>query len=146
MSRLRIERVADDAFAADWRHVHNTIIPTHLLSPEDVRDRGRRNLLDVAYLGDTLVGNTTVRPPTEEEPAATVIARVLTAHRGRGFGRELYAYALGRARELRPERIETVVLESNEAGLRFALKQGFAEFERYVLPGDTIAYVTLRLP
>jgi hypothetical protein len=31
-------------------------------------------------------------------------------------------------------------------GLRFALAHGFVEFERYVLPGDAIPYVTLRLP
>jgi hypothetical protein len=41
--------------------------------------------------------------------------------------------------------IETVVLTSNEDGLRFALRHGFVEIERYVLPGATIPYVHLRL-
>ncbi|MFF6958221.1 GNAT family N-acetyltransferase [Streptomyces sp. NPDC008317] len=146
MSTLRIERVRPDAFVQDWRAVHNTVIPTHPLSLDDVRERSGRHLLEVAYLGDVLVGNTTVRPPTDDEPVVTVIARVLTAHRGRGFGRELYARGLAHARELRPGAVETVVLESNEDGLRFALTRGFVEVERYLLPGDTIRYVTLRLP
>jgi hypothetical protein len=41
--------------------------------------------------------------------------------------------------------IETVVLASNEDGLRFAQHHGFVEVERYVLPGDTIPFLELRL-
>lgn len=37
------------------------------------------------------------------------------------------------------------MLASNEEGLRFALARGFVEVERYVLPGDTIPFVALRL-
>ncbi|MBT2447975.1 GNAT family N-acetyltransferase [Streptomyces sp. ISL-43] len=149
-----MERVhGDDAGAtagsvlSDWRYVHNLIIPTHELSLADVRERSGRNALHVAYLGDTLIGCTTVRPPTEgPAPAtATVIARVLPAYRGRGFGRELYAYGLAHARELGAEVVETVVLASNPEGLRFSQENGFVEFDRYVLPGDTVPYVELRL-
>jgi hypothetical protein len=50
-----------------------------------------------------------------------------------------------RARELGAEVIETVVLSSNEDGLRFAQKHGFVETERYLLPGDTIPWIDLRL-
>ncbi|MGW6703894.1 GNAT family N-acetyltransferase [Streptomyces sp. NPDC054956] len=159
MSDLRIERVHGDPSGnnpagpatalADWRHVHNLVIPTHELSPADVLERSGRHVLHVAYLGDTLVGCSTVRPPAPDSaPAtatATVIARILPAHRGHGFGRELYAYALAQARELGSEVIETVVLASNPEGLRFAEKNGFVEFDRYVLPGDTVPYVDLRL-
>lgn len=145
MSDLRIKQPSDDAEFEDWRHVHNVIIPAHVLSLDDVRERAGRNHLEVAYLGDVLVGCSTVRPPDGEAAAATVIARVLPAYRGRGFGEELYARGLRRARELGAEVIETVVLSSNEDGLRFALKRGFTEIERYLLPGDTIPWIDLRL-
>jgi hypothetical protein len=52
---------------------------------------------------------------------------------------------LAKARELGAQEIETVVLESNADGLRFASRLGFTETERYVLPGDTIPFVHLRL-
>lgn len=150
----------------DWQHVHNVIIPTHTLSLDDVRERARRHRLEIAYLdgedgedgedgggggggedggGGELVGCSTVRPPTDGSRTATVIARVLAPHRGRGYGQELYARGLDRARELGAEVIETVVLSSNEDGLRFALRHGFVETERYLLPGETIPWIDLRL-
>jgi GNAT superfamily N-acetyltransferase len=140
---LRIELVTD-ASAEDWQHVHNEIIPTDPLSLDDIRERMRRNRLTVAYSGDELIGCSTVRPPSDETPAATVIVRVLPAHRRQGFGGRLYDVELAEARKLAAA-IETIVLESNQDGLRFAERQGFVEFERYVLPGDTIPYITLRL-
>ncbi|WP_405743883.1 GNAT family N-acetyltransferase [Streptomyces sp. NBC_01525] len=143
MSPLHIAPPADDAAFQDWRHVHNTVIPTHDLSLEDVRERAVRHRLEVAYLDGALVGCSTVRPPVDG--TATVIARVLAAHRGRGYGAELYTRGLDRARQWGAEAIETVVLASNEDGLRFALRHGFAETERYLLPGDTIPWIDLRL-
>ncbi|MGN5378794.1 GNAT family N-acetyltransferase [Streptomyces sp. MUSC 14] len=145
MTDLRIQQPHDDATFADWQYVHNAIIPAHLLSIEEIRERAQRNHLEVAYLGDVLVGCSTVRPPAEGTPTATVIARVLAPHRGRGFGEELYARGIARARECGAEVIETVVLSSNEDGLRFAHKHGFAEIERYLLPGDTVPWIDLRL-
>ncbi|MFB8247787.1 GNAT family N-acetyltransferase [Streptomyces sp. NPDC055952] len=145
MTDLRVERPLDDKVLRDWQHVHNTIIPTHLLSLDQVRDRARRHHLEVAYLGDELVGCSTVRPPADGGATATVISRVLPAHRRRGFGAELYERGLARAREVGAEVIETVVLSSNEDGLRFAHGRGFVEIERYLLPGDTIPWVDLRL-
>ncbi|WP_436764362.1 N-acetyltransferase family protein [Streptosporangium sp. V21-05] len=145
MSDLRVKQPDDDTELEDWRYVHNVIIPTHGLSPDEVRERAQRHHLEVAYLGDVLVGCSTVRPPTDDTSTATVIARVLAAHRGRGFGEELYVRGLRRARELGAEVIETVVLSSNEDGLRFARKHGFVETERYLLPGDTIPWIDLRL-
>ncbi|MEU3693950.1 hypothetical protein [Streptomyces narbonensis] len=96
MNDLRIERARSEAQLADWRTVHNAIIPTAVLSLDEVRERAGRNRLDVAYLGEVAVGCSTVRPPDEE-------------------------------------------------GLRFAPARGFVEVERYVLPGDTVPFVTLRL-
>lgn len=145
MSDLHIKQPDNDAELEDWRYVHNVVIPTHLLSLDDVRDRAQRHRIEVAYLGDVLVGCTTVRPPTDERLTATVIARVLAAHRGQGFGGKLYAHALKQARKLGAEVIETVVLSSNESGLRFAIKHGFTETERYQLPGETIPWIDLRL-
>ncbi len=145
VSTLRIEQPDDDAGFKDWQYVHNLIIPTHQLSLDDVRERAGRNTLEVAYRDDVLVGCTTVRPPADDTATATVIARVLPGHRGQGLGRRLYERGLKRARELGAGAIETVVLTSNADGLRFAEKHGFVEVERYVLPGETIPWCTLRL-
>ncbi|MFB6619269.1 GNAT family N-acetyltransferase [Streptomyces sp. NPDC085524] len=143
---LRIERAVGDGdgLLRDWRHVHNLVVPTAPLSPEEVRERAGRNRLDVAYLGDALVGCMTVRPAAGDDPVV-VIARVLPEHRGRGLGSRLYGHGLAQARELGAATVRTVVLETNPEGLRFALARGFAEVERYVLPGDTVAFVDLDL-
>ncbi|MFF3448215.1 GNAT family N-acetyltransferase [Streptomyces sp. NPDC002667] len=145
MSILRIEAPDDEARLADWQHVHNVIVPPAALSLDEVRERARRHRLEVAYLGDVLVGCTTVRPPTGGSATATVIARVLAEHRGQGFGEELYTRGLERARASGARVIETVVLAANEDGLRFARRHGFTETERYVLPGETAEWVDLRL-
>ncbi|MFD0286253.1 GNAT family N-acetyltransferase [Streptomyces lutosisoli] len=145
MPTLRIEQPDDEARLKDWQHVHNVIVPPAAMSLDEVRERVRRNHLEVAYLGNVLVGCTTVRPPTDDTATAMVIARVLAEHRGQGFGEELYVRGLKQARELGAEVIETVVLAANEDGLRFARKHGFIEIERYVLPGETAEWVDLRL-
>jgi GNAT superfamily N-acetyltransferase len=144
MPALRIVRADGDAMFEDWRHVHNLIIPTAVLSLDDIRERAGRYQLDVAYLDDAVVGCMTVRPPTSEEPAATVIARILPEHRRQGFGTQLYERGLAQARDLGASDIETIVLESNVDGLRFAEAHGFLEVERYVLPGDSVPFITLR--
>lgn len=74
-----------------------------------------------------------------------MIARILPRHRRRGFGSLLYAQGLAEARGLGARVIETCVLESNPEGLRFALAHGFTETERYVLPGDSVPFIDLRL-
>jgi GNAT superfamily N-acetyltransferase len=148
MSDLRIEPVpedADDVLLAQWRDVHNAVVPVDPLTLRDVRERSTRNRLALAWLDDTVVGNATVRPPSGTERAATVIARVLPGHRRRGFGRELYLHGLATAHVLGAQEIDTVVLAANESGLEFALKHGFTETDRYVLDGDTVAYIDLRL-
>lgn len=145
MSDLRIQRPDDDATLGDWQHVHNMTIPAHRLALDEVRERAQRHRLEVAYRGDVLIGCSTVRPPADDTLTATVIARVLAAHRGQGFGEELYARGLNLARHLGAEVIETVVLSSNEDGLRFAHKHGFVETERYLLPGESIPWIDLRL-
>ena len=152
---LRIEPLGttgEEAALADWRHVHNTVVPvaSALLSLDDVRERAGRNVMEVAYAADgTLVGCSTVRPPRPDAtgPAtATVISRVLEEHRGQGFGTVLYERGLAAARALGAEAIETVVLTSNTAGLRFAERTGFTvEVDRYRLDGDTVDWVELRL-
>ncbi|MFG3047256.1 GNAT family N-acetyltransferase [Streptomyces sp. NPDC048241] len=146
MTQLSFVEPVGDSALADWRHVHNVIIPTAPLSLDEVRERAGRNRLEVAYLDGEPVGCTTVRPPSGDSPStATVIARVLPAHRRQGFGEQLYRRALTRARELGADTIDTVVLASNEDGLRFAGTHGFTETDRYVLPGDTIPFIDLRL-
>ncbi|WP_406089169.1 GNAT family N-acetyltransferase [Streptomyces sp. NBC_01013] len=145
MTGLRIEQVADDTMLKNWQYLHNAIIPTAVLSLAEVRERAGRNRLAVAYLGDVAVGCSTVRPPADGASTATVIARVLPDHRGRGFGGQLYERGLADARALGADVIETCVLESNPEGLQFALGRGFIEIERYVLPGDSVPFIDLRL-
>jgi GNAT superfamily N-acetyltransferase len=148
VSELRFEQVqptGPEATLHDWRHIHNLIIPTAPLSVPEVHERSQRNHLEVAYLDGEAVGNSTVRPPSDDTGTATVIARVLPDHRRRGYGEQLYQRALAKVYELGAQVIQTVVLESNREGLRFAEKHGFVEIDRYVLPGDTIPFIDLRL-
>ncbi|MFE5812963.1 GNAT family N-acetyltransferase [Streptomyces sp. NPDC056479] len=147
MNDLCIHAVGTDASIRDWQYAHNLIVPGDVLSLDDVRARSGRNRMEVAYLGDVLIGCTTVRPPTKDNRAtATVIARVLPEHRRRGLGTRLYERALEQARSLDAQVIETVVLASNPDGLRFAEQHGFVELERYLLrEGDTVPWIDLRL-
>ena len=130
----------------DWRAIHNAIIPTDPLSAAEVAERAARNRLTLGHDSGVLVGNATVRPPAAPEQVATVIVRILPEHRRRGLGTAYLEAELSRARAGGARRIETVVLESNSDGLDFALAHGFVEHDRYVLDGDTLAYVDLHLP
>jgi GNAT superfamily N-acetyltransferase len=145
MDDVRFVEVADEQSVADWQRVHNEIIPTDPLSLDDVRERSARHRLELARLADAVVGNSTVRRPTDDE-GAMVIARVLPPYRRRGIGTLLLQRGLEVALSWADERpVETVVLASNEDGLAFALARGFVEVERYTLPGATIPYVALEL-
>ncbi|MEU5042315.1 GNAT family N-acetyltransferase [Streptomyces griseorubiginosus] len=145
MAGLRIEPVVGDAMAEEWRYVHNVIVPPAAMGIEEVRERVGRNRLENAYLGGTLVGCSTVRPPQGDDAVATVIARVLPDFRGRGFGTALYEKGLDHARVLGARVIETCVLAVNEDGTRFARARGFVEVDRYVLDGESDEWVDLRL-
>jgi GNAT superfamily N-acetyltransferase len=148
MADLRIDPVngeSGDAALQDWRHVHNLIVPPAAMSLDEARERSGRYRLENAYLGDALVGCSTVRPPEGEGAVATVIARVLPGFRRRGYGAALYENGLARARALGAGVIETVVLAANTDGVRFAEARGFVETERYVLDGETDLWITLRL-
>jgi GNAT superfamily N-acetyltransferase len=145
VSTLTFQQADDEPGLKDWQYVHNVIVPPAAMSLDEVRERSGRNHLEVVYLGDVLVGCSTVRPPKDGGSTATVIARILSGHRRQGFGEELYERGLKQARALGADVIETVVLASNEDGLRFAVQRGFVEIERYVLPGETAEWVDLRL-
>jgi GNAT superfamily N-acetyltransferase len=142
---LRIVPAAPDLLA-EWRAVHNEIIPTAPLTEEEVAERATRHLLTVAHEGEVLVGCATVRPPDDESSTATVIVRILPPFRGRGLGAAYLAHAVEAARRTGAERVETVVLASNEEGLAFAHAHGFVEHDRYVLDGQTVPFVDLHLP
>ncbi|MFF7950566.1 GNAT family N-acetyltransferase [Streptomyces griseorubiginosus] len=145
MADLRIEPVVGDSMVEEWRYVHNVIVPPAAMGVEEVRERVGRNRLENAYLGGTLVGCSTVRPPQGDDAVATVIARVLPDFRGRGFGTALYEKGLDHARVLGARVIETCVLAVNEDGTRFARARGFVEVDRYVLDGESDEWVDLRL-
>ncbi|MFJ4784398.1 GNAT family N-acetyltransferase [Streptomyces sp. NPDC088794] len=145
MSDLRIETVRGDAMLEQWRHVHNVIVPPAAMDLAGARERAERYLLANAYLGDVLVGCSTVRPPERAGGAATVIARVLPEHRRRGHGTVLYEHGLAHARVLGAGAVETCVLAVNEDGLRFAEARGFVELEQYVLDGKSDVWIDLRL-
>lgn len=142
---LRIEAVHGEDMLEQWRHVHNVVVPPAAMSLDEARERLGRYRLENAYLGDVLVGCSTVRPPEGEGAVATVIARVLPEYRGRGFGACLYERGLAHARVLGARGVETCVLAANEDGVRFAQKLGFVEVERYVLDGESDLWVDLRL-
>ena len=122
--------------------MHNAIIPTAALTLDEVLERAGRNHLDLAYVGGALVGCSTVRPATDDEPV-TVIVRILPEHRRQGLGSRYLGHALDVAVALGAQTVQTIVLESNADGLAFAQRRGFVETERYVLDGDTVAYVHL---
>ncbi|MFF7975268.1 GNAT family N-acetyltransferase [Streptomyces sp. NPDC007905] len=145
MTDLRIEPVGDDHELARWRHVHNVVVPPAAMSLDDARERLGRYRLENAYLGDVLVGCSTVRPPAGEDAVATVIARVLPGFRRRGFGTALYEKGLAHAHGLGAKAVETCVLAVNEDGLRFAERCGFVEIDRYALDGESDEWVDLRL-
>jgi GNAT superfamily N-acetyltransferase len=142
VSDVRIAPAVGDAMLEQWRYVHNVIVPADELDLDTVRERSARYRLENAYVGDVLVGCSTVRPP--ENGAATVIARVLPGHRRQGYGTALYENGLAHARVQGATAVETCVLAVNEDGLRFAEKHGFVEVERYVLPGETDLWIDLR--
>ncbi|MFF7470939.1 GNAT family N-acetyltransferase [Streptomyces sp. NPDC008092] len=139
-------RLVDGADALEeWRYVHNVVVPPAAMSVGEVRERLARGYrLENAYDGDVLVGCSTVRPVVDG--VVTVIARVLPEFRRRGFGAALYEHALAYARVQGAEAVETCVLGVNEDGVRFALRRGFVEVERYVLDGESDEWVDLRLP
>jgi RimJ/RimL family protein N-acetyltransferase len=128
-----------------WRDIHNAVIPAHALTSDQVLERLTRNHLTLAYSGDELVGNATIRPPQPDAMTATAIVRILPEYRRQGLGSEYLTAVLAQARRLSARRIETVVHASNQDGLAFALRHGFVEFDRYFLDGETTAYVDLYL-
>ena len=142
MTELVFAPVGDEESAAAWRQVHNEIIPGAPLSLEQVVERSRVYALDLALLDGVVVGCSTVRPATDEEPV-TVIVRILPPYRRRGWGTAFLAHAVRRAQELGAVSIQTIVLASNTDGWDFALRHGFVETERYTLEGDTVPYVHL---
>lgn len=141
---LRIVPVSDDNVAA-WCSVHNEIISTDPLTVAQCLERADLYLLTLAHRDGVLVGNATVRPPQNAGGSAVVIVRILPPYRRQGLGSEYLASVLSEAQALAAAEIETVVLSSNEAGLRFAVVHGFVEFNRYTLDGADIPYVELRL-
>ncbi|GAQ52206.1 GNAT family N-acetyltransferase [Streptomyces acidiscabies] len=146
MIGFRIESAVGERPLEQWRHVHNTVVPPAALSLAEVEERAGRYRLENAYVGDVLVGCSTVRPPREEDRTATVIARVLPEFRGRGYGGALYRHALAYARGLGAEVVETCVLAVNTDGLAFARARGFDEVERYTLEDGDDWWVDLRTP
>ncbi|MGW4754126.1 GNAT family N-acetyltransferase [Streptomyces chartreusis] len=145
VSDLRIVPVDGEAMLQEWRHVHNVIVPPAAMDLGEVRKRSRRHRLRNGYVGDVLVGCSTVRPPAGEDAVATVIARVLPEYRGHGYGTRLFRHGLAYARVLGAKVIETCVSADNEDGLRFAKARGFVETDRYVVEGGPDLWVDLRL-
>ncbi|MDQ2847834.1 MAG: hypothetical protein M3Y77_16115 [Actinomycetota bacterium] len=135
---LEIVRVRDDSAAAEWRAVHNLVIATAPLSADDVRDRVVQHRLALAYADGVLVGNSTVRPATQTEPA-TVIVRILPAWRRRGLGTEYFHRLTTQDPSLLGQDVATVVLTANRDGLAFCARHGFVEVERYEVDGSEYA-------
>ncbi len=148
MSRLRLVAV-DPGLVEDWRTVHNAVIPTSPLSSAEVHERLDRFRLHVAYAGTELVGCSTVRPSSGDGGETTVIVRVVPEHRRRGYGAAMLRLLLDDLEAGAPEapQLETIVWEANPDGFRFARAHGFVEeTDRYLAPGDTAPFLTLRRP
>lgn len=141
--RLTIVGVDDDN-AEDWRVLHNTIIPAHPLTAEDVAASRQRYRLTLAYVDDQLVGNATLRPPVWPDQQATVIVRIAPAVRRQGLGTEYSQIVVREARELGAKSVATVVLADNVGGVPFALRAGLVEVERYCVDGAE--YIDLAEP
>ena len=141
MSELRLVSVGP-GLVEDWREVHNAVVPSSPLSSAEVQERLGRFRLHLAYAGTELVGCTTVRPSFGEDGETTVIVRVLPEHRRRGHGGAMLRLLLD---DVGPAPLETIVWEANTDGLRFARAHGFVEeTERYLAPGDSAPFLTLR--
>jgi GNAT superfamily N-acetyltransferase len=122
--------------AESWREIHNLVIPDSPLSADDVRGRLARNVLTLAYADGALVGNATIRPPASAGDPATVIVRILPAHRRQGHGSEYLRAMLDRAGGLGADGVRTIVLVTNPEGVRFAGRHGFVETRRYTVDGS----------
>jgi hypothetical protein len=72
------------------------VIPVDPLSADEVRERADRHHLAVAFVGDTLIGCSTMQPPAAGSAIATVIVRVLPEYRHRGRGAEFLELAADR--------------------------------------------------
>ena len=68
---VRFVEVADEQTVADWRHIHNAIIPTDPLSLDEVRERS--GIVGTGWSSPTSnrtrSGNSTVRRPTDDAGA-----------------------------------------------------------------------------
>ena len=82
MTALTFTRVTDELTATAWLQVHNKIVPSDPLTLEQLASRSTAYALDLANLHGAVVGCSTVRPATDDDPV-TVIVRVLPAFRRR---------------------------------------------------------------
>jgi RimJ/RimL family protein N-acetyltransferase len=99
----------------------------------------------LAYAGDDLIGNATIRPPPPGSATTTVIVCVFRPFRRRGYGPEYLAATLDQASGMAAQRIETVVLAANTEGLGFAQRRGFVETDRYTVGDGGGEYVDMVL-
>ena len=91
--------------------MHNDVIGPAQLTAQEVAKNAVHNHLTVACAEGVLVGNATVRAP--HDGVVTVIVRILSAFRRRGFGSEYLQVMLMRARSSEVEQTRTVVLSVN---------------------------------
>jgi GNAT superfamily N-acetyltransferase len=145
MSVLAFTRVTNERTADAWAQVHNQIIVTDPLTVDQVVDRSRVYVLELASLDEMVVGCSTVRPASIEAPV-TVIVRILPAYRRRGLGSAFMAHALTHARAFGADSVQTIVHASNSDGLVFATRRGFVETDRYTMDGDSVPYIHLAAP
>jgi len=88
---------------ADWRVVHNNVIPPVQLSTEEVAESAIRNDLTVGWVDGILVGNATVR--AAQDGVTTVIVRSLSEHRRHGLGSEYLQAVVNQTRTSWAEQI-----------------------------------------
>jgi RimJ/RimL family protein N-acetyltransferase len=133
-------RVIAEVHVASWRWAYRDDLPAEFLDglTVDERERGWREWLTpesgagtlVALEGGAIVGFCSFGP-SRDEGAAERTAEVLTIYlledaTGRGIGRDLFASASDRLRELGYRRATLWVMASNERSRRFYERAGWS--------------------
>jgi mycothiol synthase len=128
---ITITAVGSGAELERWLELRNALIPDWTLSLDGVeraRASNPRRVDLLAWMGGEPVAGAIVTPRSEggEHHSTYVSLWVVPARRRSGIGAELAAYVLGSAGGV----LETMVRETNTAGLRFAERYGFEEHAR----------------
>jgi GNAT superfamily N-acetyltransferase len=136
-----IERAETEADIAGWCDVWSIVTPRDPTDPQEQRRaaaREPRRLYLVAKAAGQVVGLGFAGPSQSVERTALAV-RVLSGHRRRGLGSELFERLLAHASDLGPERVSGMVFEDDSESIRWAQRRGFEEYGRQVELSRSVA-------